>query len=269
LNVEYVQVVGLEILVVAMQNVVDHLHVRLKKHTECMTVSSLCDALVVAAIVIQSLAACLYDLGLYKQMRECIDVLEKSAHRKADVIEQTLPEYLVAGISVLIGTSFQPVFFHVVVGYPRFKKHLMLVWSTVMDIDGIFQDIDVGTLLQMFHKWLVGMTFKIIVGVNESDVISRCQFNAGITGIAEAAILLVDDADALVFLCPSVAELRTAVGRSVIDEDHLHLRNILVQHTPNTSVECVLCEIDGNDNTQFHGDKGSVNRAKYQIFLVF
>jgi hypothetical protein len=70
-----------------------------------------------------------------------------------------------------------------------------------------------------------------------------------------------------VFLRPFITHHWTVVGRAVVDEYHLKIVKILIQHTLNAPVECGFCVIYGDDDTQFHGHKGTNKRVKIQIYF--
>ena len=48
------------------------------------------------------------------------------------------------------------------------------------------------------------MLSEIVVGVDESEVVSSGHVDTGITGITESAVALMDHADATVFHSPTV-----------------------------------------------------------------
>ena len=267
LNVEHVEVIGLEDLVAPLY-LGDDGGMRFEEHTECLAVGRLRDALTVAAIVVEALTGCLDGPGLLEQKGKGKGVLEHLAHRKADMVEERLAEDLVAGVSMLVSLSVEPVCLHVVIDGFGLKAHDVLTGGSVMNVDGVFEDVDVGIFGYTFHERPVGAFANKIVGIDKRDIVARGDGDACVAGIAESAILLVDNPDARVFGGPLITENGTAVGRSVIDEDNLQMGVILAQHTLHTTVEGVLGTIDGNDNSQFHGYKDSVNRVKYQIILV-
>lgn len=95
----------------------------------------------------------------------------------------------------------------------------------------------------------------IVIRVDEGDVVAFRLVDAGITGIAQTTVLLVDHLYALVLASPFVTDTRTFVRRAVIDEDEFEVIKILMYHTLYTSLERGLYTVDRDDNSQFHTAK--------------
>ena len=94
-----------------------------------------------------------------------------------------------------------------------------------------------------------------VVGVDEGQIVSMGDVDAGITGIAESTVDFMDDSDALILCSPVVAHLWASVRRSVIHEYQFKVFIILCDHALDTSVKRSLHTIDRDDDTQFHGYK--------------
>ena len=93
-----------------------------------------------------------------------------------------------------------------------------------------------------------------IVRIDEQDIGSGSDRDAGIPGAAEAAVPLMDDADVPVFRREGVAKRAGAIGGAVVDEDNLVilLRQILGQQAVDALIQERLDIVDRNDDGQFH-----------------
>jgi len=83
-------------------------------------------------------------------------------------------------------------------------------------------DYSFNSLLHIgVEQGLIGMGREIVVGIDKRDIVALSDVESGITGCTQTTVGLVDDEDACFAQLPRIAELRTGIGRTVIDEDDL------------------------------------------------
>jgi hypothetical protein len=87
-----------------------------------------------------------------------------------------------------------------------------------------------------------------VVGIDEGKIVALGDVEACVASVAESAVLLVDDVDALILHCPFNADSRAGVGRSVVDQNQLVVVKILMNHALDTLFECGLYIVDRYDN---------------------
>ena len=192
-----------------------------------------------------------YLLGLLQQQGQGVHILEEDTYGVSDIAEQGSAIELVAGVAVLIGLSLIPVVGHIAVGLLVGEVDGVLAGRAIGHADGIFQQIDTLIGSEPLHQWSICVRGKVVVGIDKGDIVALSRLDAGIAGVAEAAVRLVDHADAAVLFCPLVAALRAAVWRAVIDEDNVEVGTSLADHAFDASVKRSLHTIDGYDDTQF------------------
>ena len=98
------------------------------------------------------------------------------------------------------------------------------------------------------HDLGIGVGCQEVVSVNEREAVACRCVDAGVAGVAQSAVWLVDDAYAAVFQSPFVAQLWAVVGRAVVDEDHLQVVIALLQNALHAAFQRALRAVDGNDN---------------------
>jgi hypothetical protein len=216
LDIDHMQVIHLE-GAVATLGVAEDTEVVLEEHAQGCAAGCGCYAIGVIKIVVATGIDGGYDLGFLEQTVEGVDILEDHSSGITDVKEQVFLVDLVPGIGVTIGLALEPIGIHIMIDGLVGESEFLLAWGTVEQIGGIFEDVDLGMERQMTHQGLQGMGLDVIVGIDESDVFATGFLDTLVTGIAQAAILLVNDADALVFGSPTVTDLRTVIGRPVVD----------------------------------------------------
>ena len=87
-----------------------------------------------------------------------------------------------------------------------------------------------------------------VVAVDEGDDGAGGDVETGIAGVAESAVLLVDDPHAGVTGRPLVAQVGARIGRTIVDEDDLHVVDRLAEDALHTAVEGGLDTVDGDDD---------------------
>ena len=95
--------------------------------------------------------------------------------------------------------------------------------------------------------------FDVIIAVNKEKILTKGCFDAGVACGGKAAIFLVDDPDAGIFLDPGITQSRAVVRASVIYKDKFKIRKGLRTDTADTLIKVFFHAIDGNDHTDGGG----------------
>ena len=137
-----------------------------------------------------------------EEQRECVNILKQLSNRETDVLKQTPFVYLIPGIGMPIRFSFQPVCFHIAIGF---------LFQREPSCYGIFQYVIFRMLRQQCKQRLIGVQCQIVVTVHKGKVIALCDIYTSIASTTQTFILLMDYFDASIFLCPLIAQLRAMV----------------------------------------------------------
>ena len=82
---------------------------------------------------------------------------------------------------------------------------------------------------ECMHQRLVCVGGEVVVGIHKGEILAPRLFYACVARRAKSLVCLMDGPHTWVAAVPFVAELRTPVGRSVVDEDDFHV-DLLAQH---------------------------------------
>lgn len=93
---------------------------------------------------------------------------------------------------------------------------------------------------QSIHKLLDCKGCDEIVTVNLEDVTAGCSGQARISCSADAAVLLVNDLDSGISGSPGLADIETAIGGSVVNEDDLNISIALLHYGSNAPIQVRL-----------------------------
>ena len=121
---------------------------------------------------------------------------------------------------------------------------------------GIFQHVYVEVLHHEVEQRRVGVRRQAVVRVDKGDDVglafAQHHIKGGVAGGRQSAVLwLVYHPDALwVSCCPCVAAGGCLVGRRIVNQQQLHLVNLLLQHTLNAGVKGLCRVINGYNDTQ-------------------
>ena len=96
------------------------------------------------------------------------------------------------------------------------------------------------------EKGLERIGLKPVVGVNEHDIRTSRAGEPVVPGDGDARVLLIDKRDARIRLGPSSASLSGVVARSIVDEDHLPVREGLAEDAADAVVDVAADVVDGN-----------------------
>ena len=102
---------------------------------------------------------------------------------------------------------------------------------------------------------------RIVVVINERNIVSLCRVESGVAPRADVAAFAVDDADASIHCRVLVRDHTAAVGRSVVHNDKLKIAIRLRKDTLNRSRNQRLAVI-GQHNDRYHG------QILYYTFLI-
>ena len=137
--------------------------------------------------------------------------------------------------------------------YDELKQFLNYIpFRTVLLDERILKNVDVGAPVKLLHERPVGVGRNKIVGVNKCDVVALGYVDAGIPGIAQSSILLVNNTESGIALRPDITNGRTIVGRTVVNKNGLPVGERLFHNALEASLKRVLNTIDGDDDTQGH-----------------
>ena len=103
-------------------------------------------------------------------------------------------------------------------------------------------------LLHCLHGSLNGAWGKLVVAVDKHQEVAVRGLYAGVAGIAQSAVALVQDPNPAVARCPLVTERAAAVGRPVVDEQHLYVAALTTENAPHAAVERLLNAINRYDD---------------------
>ena len=103
-------------------------------------------------------------------------------------------------------------------------------------------------LLHCLHGSLNGAWGKLVVAVDKHQEVAARSLYAGVAGIAQSAVALVQDPHPAVALCPLVTERAAAVGRPVVDEQHIYVAALTTEDASHAAVERLLNAINWYDD---------------------
>ena len=149
-----------------------------------------------------------------------VDVLEGSGKREPYVGEQGAPVDFVPCVGMSVCLPVEPVAVHVVIGGIGQDKGLLA--SVLVGLnERILQDVGLAVGCEDAEQLPEQARRQVVVGVDERDIVSTGYLEAGISGIGEPAVLLVEHHDVVVAACQTVAYRAALVGRTVIDKYYL------------------------------------------------
>ena len=96
------------------------------------------------------------------------------------------------------------------------------------------------------EKGLERIGLKPVVGVNEHDIRGSRAGEPVVAGDRDSRVLLIDKRDARVRFGPSSTSLSGVVARSIVDKDHLPVRESLTEDAADTVVDVAADVVDGN-----------------------